>query len=60
MLQISFCELLPTARRYNNSKKIIHFLFLIGVLFMLIKFIFIEKASADGRSFFKLNILKIY
>ena len=38
MLQISFCELLPTARRYNNSKRLYIF-FLIGVLFMLIKFI---------------------
>ena len=38
MLQISFCELLPTARRYNNSKRLFIF-FLIGVLFMLIKFI---------------------
>lgn len=38
MLQISFCELLPTARRYNNNKRLYIF-FLIGVLFMLIKFI---------------------
>lgn len=38
MLQISFCELLPTVRRYNNSKRLYIF-FLIGVLFMLIKFI---------------------
>ena len=38
MLQISFCELLPTARIYNNSKRLYIF-FLIGVLFMLIKFI---------------------
>lgn len=38
MLQISFCELLPTARRYNNTKYLIIF-FLIGVLFMLMKFI---------------------
>ena len=38
MLHISFCELLPTARRYNNTKYLIIF-FLIGVLFMLMKFI---------------------
>ena len=38
MLQISFCELLPTARRYNNTKYLIIF-FLVGVLFMLMKFI---------------------
>ena len=37
MLQISFCELLPTARRYRDNKYLICF-FLIGVLFMLIKF----------------------
>lgn len=38
MLQISICELLPTAKRYNNTKYLILF-FIIGVLFMLIKFI---------------------
>ncbi len=38
MLQISFCELLPTAKKYNNSKYLIIF-FSVGVLFMLAKFI---------------------
>lgn len=37
MLQISFCELIPTAKKYKNNKYLIIF-FLIGVLFMLIKF----------------------
>ena len=39
MLQISFCELLPTARRYNNKKYLLLF-FVIGVIFMLFKFLF--------------------
>ncbi len=38
MLQISFCELLPTARKYHNKKYMIIF-FVIGSLFMLMKFI---------------------
>lgn len=38
MLQISFCELLPTARRYKN-KKFLFIFFSIGVIFMLFKFI---------------------
>lgn len=38
MLQISFCELLPTAKRYKN-KKILFIFFSIGVIFMLFKFI---------------------
>lgn len=37
MLQISFCELIPTARKYKNNKYLIVF-FMLGVLFMLIKF----------------------
>lgn len=37
MLQISLCELLPTARKYNEKKYLIFFCFL-GVLFMLFKF----------------------
>lgn len=37
MLQISICELLPTARKYKNNKYLIIF-FGIGVLFMLLKF----------------------
>lgn len=37
MLQISLCELLPTARKYNNNKYLIIF-FCLGILFMLIKF----------------------
>ena len=37
MLQISFCELLPTARRYKNNKYLFVF-FVLGVLFMLINF----------------------
>lgn len=37
MIQISFCELLPTAKRYDNKKYL--FLFLgLGILFMLFKF----------------------
>lgn len=39
MLQISFCELLPTARKYNNKKYLFIF-FTIGVIFMLLKFLF--------------------
>ena len=38
MLQIAFCELIPTARRYNNKKYLFIF-FLVGVIFMLFKFI---------------------
>lgn len=38
MMQIAFCELIPTARRYNN-KVLFYFFFLIGVIFMLFKFI---------------------
>ena len=38
MLQISFCELLPTAKRYNDKKNLWIF-FLLGVLFMLVKFL---------------------
>ena len=37
MLQISFCELLPTARKYDNKKYLVIF-FGLGVLFMLLKF----------------------
>ena len=39
MLQISFCELLPAARKYNNKKYLFIF-FTIGVIFMLLKFLF--------------------
>lgn len=35
MLQISFCELLPTARKYKNNKYLIFF-FCLGVIFMLL------------------------
>lgn len=38
MFQISFCELIPTARRYNNTRYLLLF-FTIGVIFMLFKFI---------------------
>ena len=38
MLQIAFCELIPTAKRYNNKKYLFIF-FLVGVIFMLFKFI---------------------
>lgn len=38
MLQISFCELIPTARKYNY-KKYFYLFFIIGIIFMLIKFI---------------------
>ena len=37
MLQISFCELLPTARKYNDKKYLFVF-FGLGMLFMLFKF----------------------
>ena len=37
MLQISFCELIPAARRYKNNKYLSIF-FLMGMLFMLFKF----------------------
>ena len=39
MLQISFCELLPAARKYDNNKYLFIF-FTIGVIFMLLKFLF--------------------
>lgn len=39
MLQISTCELIPTARGYNN-KKYFYIFFVIGIIFMLFKFIF--------------------
>lgn len=39
MLQISFCELLPVARKYDNKKYLFIF-FTIGVIFMLLKFLF--------------------
>lgn len=38
MLQISFCELIPTARKYNN-KKILFLFFVFGFVFMLFKFV---------------------
>lgn len=38
MLHISFCELLPTARKYQNNKILLIFL-VIGIIFMLFKFI---------------------
>ena len=38
MLQISFCELIPTARKYNY-KKYFYLFFVIGIIFMLIKFL---------------------
>lgn len=37
MMQISFCELIPTAKRYNNIKYLVIF-FWLGVLFMLMNF----------------------
>jgi len=37
MMQIAFCELIPTARKYNDNKYLICF-FVLGVLFMLFKF----------------------
>ena len=39
MLQISFCELLPAARKYDNKKYLFIF-FTIGFIFMLLKFLF--------------------
>lgn len=38
MMQIAFCELIPTSKKYNN-KKYFYIFFLIGVIFMLLKFI---------------------
>lgn len=38
MLQIGFCELIPTAKKYEN-KKILIVSFVIGIVFMLFKFI---------------------
>lgn len=37
MIQISFCELLPAARKYKNNKYLV-ISFVFGVLFMLFKF----------------------
>ena len=37
MMQISFCELLPTARKYKNYKYLVIF-FVLGAAFMLINF----------------------
>lgn len=39
MMQISLCELIPASRKYNNNKYLVLF-FVIGVIFMLLKFIF--------------------
>lgn len=39
MMQISFCELLPSAVKYKNKKYLVIF-FIIGMLFMLLKFLF--------------------
>lgn len=38
MLQISFCELLPTARKYKYNKYLVIF-FILGILFMLLNLI---------------------
>lgn len=38
MLQISFCELIPAAKKYNNNNLLI-ISFTIGIIFMLVKFI---------------------
>ena len=38
MMQIAFCELLPTSKKYNYKKLTIIF-FIIGILFMLLKFL---------------------
>lgn len=38
MLHISLCELLPSAKKYKNNKYLITF-FILGVLFMLFKFL---------------------
>lgn len=38
MMQIAFCELIPTARGYNNNK-LFYVFFLVGIIFMLFKFI---------------------
>lgn len=38
MMHISFCELIPTARRYNNNKMYMIIFITLGVLFMLLKF----------------------
>ena len=38
MMQISFCELLPVSKKYNFKKVTVLF-FIIGIMFMLIKFI---------------------
>lgn len=38
MMQISLFELIPTSKKYNNSKLMIIF-FIIGILFMLMKFV---------------------
>ena len=39
MLQIAFCELLPTSKKYNLDKNTKIF-FIIGIIFMLLKFLF--------------------
>lgn len=38
MMQIAFCELIPTAKKYNNKKYMFIF-FGIGIIFMLLKFV---------------------
>ena len=40
MSQISICELLPTSRKYNYKNVTLIF-FIIGSIFMLLKFIFV-------------------
>ena len=40
MMQISICELLPESKKYHNTKYLITF-FILGIIFMLLKFIFI-------------------
>ena len=39
MLQISFCELLPSVKKYKDNKLIKITFFIIGIIFMLLKFI---------------------
>ena len=39
MLQISFCELLPSVKKYKDNKLIKITFFIIGITFMLLKFI---------------------
>ena len=38
MLQISFCELLPAVKKYQKNRKIKLVFFLLGAIFMLLKF----------------------